>query len=292
MDKDSAKQNQKPDYSSLKRMAVFAVLFVVLLIGGLYLKKKLESNGPAADSSQESFQGPAELSTAVQQDCQQSAKEILTEVDCKIKEEKFFNSIASCQSAGFSTESAEGNFSDLSIHISECYFEKKNDRSAAVAVLDKTQQAIPEWEVFQGPISCPSKPILNAMKESYAESKKWICVKTADIGQIAAKLQNKDYNALDELVKAGELVQQGFIDSDASCPDTLGTVKEILTKMTKNSFTVKEVNSTAQPEEKTADRYLEFYNGSKKLLNLHFKIDAEGCLTFNSLLAETTEAVE
>lgn len=289
---DKNKENQKTDYSSLKRMAVLTVLFVVLLIGGLYLKKKFENNGVVTETSQEIFQGPAELSSAVQQDCQQSAKEILVEVDCKIKEGKFFSSIASCQSAGYSTESAEGNFSDLSIHISECYFEKKNDRAAAVAILDKTQQTIPEWEVFQGPISCPSKPILSAMKESFSETKKWICVKTADIGQIAMKLQSKDYGFLHELVKPGELVQQGFIDSDASCPDTIGTVKDILTKMTKVSFTVKEVDSSSQPEEKSADRYLEFYNGSKKLLNLHFKIDADGCLTFNSLLAESTEAVE
>lgn len=292
MDKANEKQNQKPDYSSLKRMAVFAVLFVVILIGGLYLKKKFENNGADSDASQESFQGPAELSTTVQQDCQLGAKEILGEVDCKIKEEKFFNSIASCQSAGYSTESAEGNFSDLSIHISECYFEKNSDRSAAVAILDKTQQTIPEWEVFQGPIACPSKPILNAMKESFAESKKWTCVKTADISQLATRLQNKEFSFLDELVKPGSVVQQGYIDSDASCPEPLVIVKDILSKMTKNSFTVKEVDSSAQPEEKSADRYLEFYNGSKKLLNLHFKIDGDGCLTFNSLLAESTEAVE
>jgi hypothetical protein len=292
MDNEKKKQNQKADYSGLKRMIVFAALFVVILIGGLYLKNKLAIKGGPQDTSQESFQGPAELSSAVLQDCQQSAKEILAEVDCKIKEEKFFNSVTSCRSAGYSTESSEGNFSDLSIHISECYFEQKNDRAAAVAIIDKIQKSVPEWDVFQGPISCPSKPTLSAMKESFSDTKKWTCVKAEDIGQLATKLQSMDFSFLDELVKPGELVQQGFIDSDASCPETIQAIKEILVKVAKSSFTVKEVDGGLQPEEVTSDRYLEFYGGSKKLLNLHFKIDSDGCLTFNSLLAESPEFAE
>ena len=292
MDKNKEKQNQKPDYSSLKRMAVFAVLFIVLLVGGLILKKKFENGLAASEASQESFQGPAELSTSVQADCLQTAKDVLGEVDCKVKDEKFIAAITACQSASYQTETAEGNFADLTIHISECYYEKQNDRAAAIQILDKTQQIVPEWEVFQGPISCPSKPILNALKESYAESKKFTCLKSGDVSQLVSKLQNKEFSLLSEMVKPGELVQQGFMDSDASCPDTMATMLDYLGKIAKNNVTVKELIDEKPSEEKVNDRYLEVYNGSKKLLNLHFKIDAEDCLNFVSLLAESGESFE
>lgn len=289
---ESSSSQQSFDGNSKKRLILFSGLFILLIVAGIYVKQKFVSEPKATDASQESFQGPAELSTAVQQDCLQSAKEILNEVDCKTKDEKFFASLASCQAASYSTETAEGNFSDLTIHISECYFEKQNNRTAAIQILDKTQQIIPEWDVFQGPISCPSKPILSALKESYSDSKKFTCIKSADLAQVATKIQEKSFSFLIELVKPGALVQQGFIDSDASCPDTLATVEEILGKIAKNPLTAKEIVDEKPSEEKVNDRYIEIFNGSKKLLNLHFKIDRDDCLNFVSLLAESGESFE
>lgn len=292
MDKQNKDQSQPVDNTLTKRLVVFSVLFIVLIIAGIYLKQKFGNQINVSEASQESFQGPAEISSTVQQDCQQIAKEILNEVDCKVKDEKFLANIPSCQSASYSTETSEGNFADLTIHISKCYFEKQSDRLSAVQILDKTQQIVPEWEVFQGPISCPSKPILTALKESYAEGKKFTCMKSADIAQVAAKIQNKEYSLLSEMVKPGDLVQQGFMDSDASCPDTLSTVQEILGKVSKNSLTVKELVDEKPSEEKVNDRYIEVFNGSKKLLNLHFRVDGDDCLNFVSLLAESGESFE
>ena len=289
---DKQHKDQQINSISKKRLILFSGLFIILIVAGIYVKQKFVSAPTVSDATQESFQGPAELSTSVQQDCLQTAKEILNEVDCKIKDDKFIASIASCQSASYSTETAEGNFADLTIHISECYFEKQKDRLSAIQILDKTQQIVPEWEVFQGPISCPSKPILNALKESYAESKKFTCVKSADIAQVASKIQNKTYSLLADMVKPGALVQQGFIDSDASCPDTMATVQDILGKISKTPLTVKELIDEKPSEEKVSDRYIEVFNGNKKLLNLHFKIDGDDCLNFVSLLAESGESFE
>lgn len=274
-----------------KRLLLPFIVFVGLIGAGLYVKNKMISPESTSDVNPESFQGPAEVSGVVQLECTQTAAKILKNVDCVEAEAEFFAALEVCKNVGFS-ESNEGIFPDLVFKIAKCYFEIKKDGASAANALNKAQSEIGEWEVFEGPISCPSKNVIAARAEAYAEPRELNCSSNS-LNDLTEKLKQKDFGALKSFLAPGGTIEQGFIDSDANCPDAFSAVLKNMEKLTSGAaFEVKEaidISAANNPEVAVLDRYIEFTKSDKKIMMLHFRKGEKDCFEFAALLVESSE---
>ena len=125
---DNEKSSRSPQ-GIRKILLVLGIGLALTLVLALILKNnKIVNPNPIAN--QESFQGPAEISAALQNTCQESADRVLKIDSCDKKKDEYLQNIESCAQAYVSidgsTEPFEGNFGDLAIKVSDCY-QKKSD---------------------------------------------------------------------------------------------------------------------------------------------------------------------
>lgn len=301
MDKNDSTGGPKPgqvteEKSSLKglelskRLLLPLLGFVILIFVGLYIKNKVAPPSSSQDINPESFQGPAEVSGVVQQECVSIAARILKNSDCAEAESEFFASLDACKSVGIS-EASEGIYPDLSFKVAQCYFESKNDGPSAARVLEKVQTEVGEWEVFEGPVSCSSKNIIAAKSEAYLETRKLSCG-PENFQALLESLKKKEFASLKSFLAPGATVTQGFVDSDANCPDAVSEVFKNMEKLTMTgTFEVKEASDSSNPEAPAADsdRYVEFSNADKKIMMLQFRKTEGDCFQFSALLVKASE---
>ncbi len=288
---DQSHNENKESVSAPKKAVIaFAIgAFLIAVLFYFYKKTQAELTDPV--TTQDSFQGPADLSSAVQITCQDSAKKVFMLPSCSDKEAEFLKNAANCINvyyvldANSENTTAEGNFGDLSLHIAKCYSETEKLNSKAVEWLKKINAQY-DWDVYMGPISCDSKSTLSAQIENYSEDHHFKCYKTSDLQSLISELKNSKFQILKSLLATNEVAHQGIIEADVSCPETLVHIEKNLNKILSTPFEVTEPKlESGAPD----DVFIELTRNNERLLNLQFKIKAEGCLHFQSLLAPSSE---
>jgi hypothetical protein len=291
MANDTSREEQK-ESSSARKKALIALAVGSLVVFAVYFFFKTtrpELLEPLI--SQDSFQGPAELSAAVQVSCQESAKKIFAEINCSEKEVEFSKSAANCLSVYYSidtdkaTAEPEGNYGDISLHIAKCFAEVNSSKEQAADWLKKVNELY-DWDVSMGPITCDSKSTLAATIESYSEVRAFKCLKIADIQSLVSDIKSKNWDRLRQMLPADGIAHQGLIEADISCPETIANIEKNLNQMLSEPF---EVTEPKLEDGAPDDIFIEVTRNGARILNLQFKVKSDGCLHFQSLLGPSSE---
>lgn len=292
--------NQPSQVSNIKKLAIPALFLVggLLIVGVLFKtfivdSKLLDAKTAAELQAQDAFQAPAEMSTALQIECQASVEKIDKSTNCEEQESEFFTKSGNCLSYSFAIEkpkqlATEGQFGDLIFNIARCYQNQNPPNLAAATQALKKAKDLPPWEVSMGAVTCDSQATLNAYIDSYSPSSQFSCVKADALNTFVASLQSKDLGFLSTLLWSQHIPQLGLKDSDVFCPENLKNISTSLQKILSQSVTI---NLSQSDENKTpGTTYLEFTKGSDQIALLKLATTPEGCLYLHSLLTvESTE---
>ena len=274
-----------------KAVAAFLIGTIVTAILFLFVKKGSDLTTALEPVTQDSFQGPSELSATVQSNCQESAKKIFQELNCKDKETEYLKNSPNCLNVYYSidnetnTKMPEGNYGDIALDIADCYATNDKTKTKAAAWL-QTINSTQEWDIYMGPITCDSKSTLAAYIESYSTEKDFNCIKTAELPRLVSELKNKNFKLLMETLGPDEIPHQGIIEADVSCPETQENIQKNLSQILSKPFEITEPKMESGAPE---DVFLEFVRDNNRIINLQFKVKSDGCLHFQSLLAPSTE---
>lgn len=288
--KNTAQTEDKKSLSG-KQKALIALGVGVMIVSGLVyaFRNNFSPTAMGDQPTQDSFQGPAELSTTAQVSCQESATKVMDTADCTAKESEFFANGNNCLNvyvvAEKDSENFEGNYGDLSLRIAQCY-QARGSTEQAKNLLEKVASQF-SWDVNMGPVSCDSASTLAAYIESYSIVHDFKCVKKDETQIIVNELKNKNFGFIKNLIAANQIVHQGFIDSDVSCPETFVSLTKKLETVTSKGFDVP--NPKMDPGAPD-DVFIEIFRGPSRALILQFK-EKDGCLNFDALL-EPSEQVE
>lgn len=284
---EDKKQNALATKKAWIVFVVGAIAFSILF----YFFKKPNIDSALAPLTQDSFQGPAEMSAAVQINCQESAKKVVAEQSCADKESEFLKNIDNCLSVFYSIEAdknttaTEGNYGDLALQISKCYSVSEKSNAKASEWLKKINEKY-DWDIYMGPITCDSKSTLAANIEKYSETHEFKCFKVSELPNIISEIKSKKFQILKSMLSTDEISHQGLIEADVSCPETFVNIEKNLNKILSSGFEVAE----PKIEDGSDDIHIEITKNKNRLVNLQFKVKAEGCLHFESLLAPSTES--
>lgn len=284
-------ENKKQNALATKKAWIVFVVGAIAFLILFYFFKKPNNDLSATTLSQDSFQGPVELSTTVQINCQESAKKVVSEKNCADKEAEFLKNIDNCLTIFYSTEAeknsaaVEGNYGDLSLQIAKCYFDDEKSNAKTSEWLKKINEKY-DWDIYMGPITCDSKSTLAANIEKYSEAHDFKCFKVTDLPNIISEIKNKKFIILKSMLSPQEIAHQGLIEADVSCPETFVNIEKNLSKILSTGFEVAE----PKIEDGSDDIHIEITKNKNRLVNLQFKVKAEGCLHFESLLAPSTES--
>lgn len=296
------KKNQSSDDRPLIKKLVLPLTFLIggLLIFMILYKFLLDGKinlpmGSEIPQGQDTFQAPAEISTALQIECQTSVDKLDKLNDCTEKETEFQSKVASCASYNFALENpksldSDGQYSDIVFNIATCYKKIGNEKMPqAIALLKKAQDELPTWEVNFGPISCSSKSTISAYLDAYTADATFTCSKAPDLEKIVSQLQNKDLSVLSRMVWSHHIPQLGLRESDISCPETLNEISKSLAKAL--SHPVK-VSVSSEDKTDTAITFIEINNGTDVIAMLKIDTNQDGCLYLDSLLVSNLDGVE
>ncbi len=290
MANDQTREDIKEALSAKKKAAAaFLIGSVAVAILFLFVKRGSVVPLTAEPATQDSFQGPSELSATVQMNCQESAKKIFQELNCKDKETEYLKNSPNCLNVYYSIDNEtnikmpEGNYGDIALDIADCY--AKSDKTKATAWLQAVNTS-QEWDIYMGPITCDSKSTLAAYIESYSTEKDFVCIKKTDFSRLITDLKSKNFKSLMETLGPDEIPQQGIIEADVSCPETQENIQKNLTQILSSPFEITEPKMDSGAPD---DVFLEFVRDNNRIINLQFKVKSDGCLHFQSLLAPSTE---
>lgn len=277
---------------SAKKKAVAAFLIGTVIIAILFLFIKKGSTDTAAQpATQDSFQGPSELSTTVQINCQESAKKIFQEKNCSDKEAEYLKNAPNCLNVYYSidnetsTKMPEGNYGDIALDIAECYATVDKSKAKAADWLKSINES-QDWDIYMGPITCDSKSTLASYIESYSSESNFSCLKSTELPKLISELKAKNFKVLMSMLGPDEVPHQGIIEADVSCPETKANIQKNLAQILSKPFEITEPKfESGAPD----DIFLEFVRNNNRIINLQFKVKSDGCLRFQSLLAPSTE---
>ena len=288
----STQGEQKKSISAPQKALIALVVGALAVSVMYYFFRDVSANLTEPALSQDSFQGPAELSTAVQISCQDSAKKIFEESNCAEKEVEFLKNAANCLNVYYSLDiendspGTEGNFGDISLQIARCYSALDKSNGKAIDFLKKVNAQF-DWDIYMGPISCDSKSTLSAQIESYSKARVLKCLKASDLPDLVAELKNRNFKILETLLATDEIGHQGIIEADVSCPEPFVNIEKNLTRLLATAFEITEPKlEPGAPD----DVFIELTRNNIRLLNLQFKVKTDGCLHFQSLLAPPVES--
>lgn len=286
--KNSSQSEEKKSFSG-KQKALITLAIGILVISGLVyaFRNNFTPTTVGDQPTQDSFQGPAELSTTAQVSCQESATKVMETADCAAKESEFFANGNNCLNvyviAEKDADNFEGNYGDLSLRIAQCY-QSHGSAEQAKNFLEKVAGQF-SWDVNMGPVSCDSASTLAAYIESYSVAHDFKCIKKDETATIVNELKNKNFGFIKSLIAANQIVHQGFIDSDVSCPETFASLTKKLETVTSKGFDVPNPKMAADAPD---DIFIEIFKGANRALILQFK-EKEGCLHFDGLLAPSEQ---
>jgi len=277
-------------------MSVVVVLAFVL-IPGFGLQKGLLSLGPSDYPSPDSFEAPAEVSVAVQMDCQASIEKINQIESCEDRAKEFISKGEICVSYDYTLEShqyikTDGKYGDVAFVIADCMLKQNPSSSKDVVEFLKKVKEYPDWDLTIGAASCDSKASLESYITALSSEDKFKCNKKEEVNSLISKVNSGDLDILDDYISTAHIPQFGQLDADTdmSCPDSVINLKNILKKIISAKG---QINQNL--EEKSLDAnslYLDLVlNGDHKAL-MRFNYDDRGCMYLDSVSAASIDKSE
>ena len=297
MDNQSNNQKEESLFNKIKiPLIIFVVglgiVFALLKIFNLTDKAYFNSDATLAESfNPESFQAPAEISSEIQIECQNSAEKIESLSNCDDQQTEFINHVQTCLNAQFATDSTEGKFGDLVFKISSCYI-AKNEKEKALALLKKAQ-SYGSWDIYTGPISCDSDVAIAAWTDSLNQENTFSCLPEEELNTLISDLQNQNYSSLNKTLQPSKILQFGLLDSDVSCPDSFKKIKGTLENLYKKNIKADLMTSEdqASTKEPGPDKiYINLSKDAQQMGMMVFSLNTEKCLVFESLLLSNSES--
>lgn len=282
-------KNSQSRFGNKKIVISLGAGLVLLIVIALIIKNSRSFSGSQI-VNQEAFQGPAELSAAVLNACQESAEKIVKSESCENKKNEYLQNVEGCAQAYISVdnqpEAFEGNYGDFAVSVAQCY-QKSSQTTEARAFLELVAGKI-AWDFYMGPVTCDSQSVLSAYIESFSDKNDFACYKQSDLNKVLSELKNKNFGIVTKMLPPGSIGYQGVLEADVSCPESISS---ILKNIQKNLTTGFEITEPKMDSDNSDQIFVEFTRGGTRILNLHFKTLSDGCLKFESLLApsQTTE---
>lgn len=289
--------NQKDQQVSRKMKIIFAVastaaVIAVILVGYVLLSKIKNQPLAAEDnSSQEQFEGAPEISSNLQQECQQSAVKLTTLKNFKDLEEEFKAHAVNCREVYFSIEfqspfRREGMYPDLAVDLAHLAY--KTDKAKAHEMLNYAKTLKP-WEFYLGPVSCDSHHVIDAYLESLDLPDDKLCIKAADFKtKLLPELQNKNFEIFRKLLANDDTAWMGQPESDVGCPEKLSSVIQIVKKLTEGPISI---DDPKQESDEISDVFVSIKSKETEKVGLVFKSE-NGCLQVKSVLVPNLEVSE
>ena len=297
MDNKSKNQKEESLFNKIKiPLIIFIVgltlVFALLKIFNLTDRAYFNSDATIAESlNPESFQAPAEISSEIQIECQNSAEKIESIANCDNQQTEYLNHVQTCLNAQYATDNSEGKFGDLVFKIASCYI-ADNNKDKALTILQKAQ-SFGSWDIYTGPISCDSDVAIAAWTESLNKENTFACVAKNDLNGLISDLQSQNFTTLDKTLFPAKILQFGILDSDVSCPDSYKKIKGTLQSLYKQNIKAELMITDDQSIAKEAglDKvYINLSKDNQQMGLLKFSLNSENCLVFESLLLTNSES--
>ena len=263
MDKDSNQKVQSEDSQSVFQK--LKLPFLILIIGGLltflvylFLVKVAGMNSPnlfdkpnlsSRDGleNQESFQGPADLSVSVQQECQNSIEKINNLSKCQEQKLEFLSKMEACQNYTFSLDNnksikaTEGLYMDVYFSILQCFQEKaqqanNSPKEEIKSWLDEGAK-LKSWESQFGSATCQSDLVIKAYTETYTEKTK-LCYNSSQVNEIIDILKNPTKEKLLSVIPIGRPATISFSDSEVGCSYNTENILKMFKKVNSNEVSL------------------------------------------------------
>ncbi len=266
-------------------------IVIALLYYFLFLKNhsfdSLDSNfltgqaATGAQEGQESFQAPADLSVALQQECQSSVEKLNHTESCSEQEKEFFLKNESCSGYAFNLEQpqkvsiSEGFYSDLIFSLIECYKET-NQVSSILNLIQKGQQLKP-WDSQIGATSCSSHNVLKAHQVALS-SKLLVCSDRDQVHKIIEEIKNKNYTYLNQFINPMVTPTMGSSESEFNCPETLESIQTGLASVAHFSIQLEAAPEVALDKKEGQDIFISFKKEQETQAILNFGMTESNCL--------------
>lgn len=303
MDKPKQTNDQNQNLTFLQKFKLPLIIFsigatLIFILSTVYYFQNKPSTNPEVTQSapgaapQDSFQAPAELSLATQQDCQASVELIDSSKDCSKKVVLYLEKSQACSTYNYSLDqaksvAADGQFNDLAFAVAQCFVQKK-EFSEAVNFLKQVEQ-LPAWEANFGSSSCSSQISVKALLENLEKSN-FVCKKIDELSSVADSIKTKNFESLPNLISQGTALQMGSMDADLNCPVTFEVFKKSLTQLLQNNVQVTAHSELKDQQSRSV--YIDFIKANEPVALLKFKIDENGCLLLSSLVSSLNENPE
>ncbi|MFZ3230047.1 MAG: hypothetical protein WA160_07575 [Pseudobdellovibrio sp.] len=287
-EKKQSTRSKKIIFSVASISAVVAVIIIgYMMLSSIKNNKVVNDDG----TSQEQFEGTPEISSNLQQECQQSAVKLTTLKNIKDIEDEFKSHAANCREVYFSIDfltpfRKEGMYPDLAVDIAHQIL--KLDKAKAHEILEFAK-ALKPWEFYLGPVSCDSQHVLDAYLESLDLPEDKVCFKKTDYKlKLFPELQSKNFEIFRKMLSNEEAVWMGQPESDVGCPEKISSVIDIVKKLAEGTVTTEEVK---QDTDEQADFSVVIKNKETEKVTLVFRSESD-CLQLRSVLVPSLEVSE
>ena len=297
MDNQSKNQKEENLFKKIKiPLIIFivglALVFALLKVFNLTDKAYFNSDATLAESlNPESFQAPAEISSEIQIECQNSAEKIESMANCDDQQNEYLSHVQTCLNAQYATDSSEGKFGDLIFKITSCYI-ADNNKDKALTLLQKAQ-SFGSWDIYAGPISCDSDVAIAAWTESLNKENSFACVSKNDLNGLISDLQSQNFSSLNKTLFPAKILQFGLLDADVTCPDSYNKIKSTLESLYKKNIKAELMTADDQTSAKDTGLekvYINLSKDNQQMGLLKFSLNSENCLVFESLLLANSES--
>jgi hypothetical protein len=290
--------NQQQEQAMSRKMKIIfaaastVAVILVFTIGYILLSRIKNSDNVAdAAASQEQFEGSPQISSNLQQECQQSAVKLTTLKKIEQLESEFEAHASNCRDVFFAIDfqspfRREGMYPDLAVDLAHQAL--KDDKNKAHEILNFAKTLKP-WEFYLGPVSCDSHHVIDAYIESLDLPTDKLCVKLSDYKtKLIPELQNKNFEIFKKLLANDDTVWMGQPESDMGCPEKISSIIQIVKKLSDGPISIDEPK---QVSDENTDVYISIKNKETEKVGLVFHSENE-CLQIKSILVPNLEVSE
>lgn len=232
-------QNKLSRNQFIKLVSGIIIIVIIVAAASFKILQSIKQNRPQTTAPQEQFSGQAESSQQLQNECQNSAQNLIKKTSTQEAFEEYKRHAENCREVYFSVEQQgsfrnEGMYPDLILDLVSTA--ALTDRNFALQML-QFAQGLPAWQLYMGPIICESKSVLLAYEESLNSKVNFICIKSSEINsQLEVLLKNKNFNSLAQLLPPNKVAWLGSPEADIGCPEKFSTIVKAAQKATEGSF--------------------------------------------------------
>jgi hypothetical protein len=290
--------NQQQEQAMSRKMKIIfaaasTVAVILVFAVGYILLSRIKATDTLADAatSQEQFEGSPEISSNLQQECQQSAVKLTTLRKIEQLEAEFESHAANCRDVYFAIDfqspfRREGMYPDLAVDLAHQAFKEDKNKAHEILNFAKTLKA---WDFYLGPVSCDSHHVIDAYIESLDLPTDKLCVKLSDYKtKLIPELQNKNFEILKRLLANDDTVWMGQPESDMGCPEKISSIVQIVKKLSEGNIKVEEPK--LESDENT-DIFISIKDKETEKVGLVFRSENE-CLQIKTVLVPNLEVSE